>query len=207
MAKTLEVFADISCPFTHVGLTLVQRRLEQSSEMVEVHVRAWPLEWVNDTPLAAADVERKVAALEQQLGPGFFDGIEPASWPDTTIPALNLAASAYRRDHQTGFAVSRRLRDRLFRLHHDVANPDVLGDCAAEFGLETPREDATPSVVEDYEEGQRRGVRGSPDFWVKDEEFFCPSLDIDHDDDGKLIASLDLDGLDALFEAVFASPS
>src|SRR3954464_13451066 len=47
----IEVFADVACPFTHVGLCrLVARRRESNSDAV-LWVRAWPLELVNGEPL------------------------------------------------------------------------------------------------------------------------------------------------------------
>jgi hypothetical protein len=50
-------------------------------------------------------------------------------------------------------------------------------------------------VSADYDEGKRRGVRGSPDFWVGGAEFFCPALDLSHDGDGALAVNFDPAGL------------
>ena len=48
----LEVFADVCCPFTHVGLRrIVRRRAELGRDDVVLVVRAWPLELVNGVPL------------------------------------------------------------------------------------------------------------------------------------------------------------
>lgn len=49
---TVEVFADILCPFTHVGLrTLIDRRNEHGLTRPRLRIRAWPLEVVNGKPL------------------------------------------------------------------------------------------------------------------------------------------------------------
>ncbi|MFT4616189.1 MAG: hypothetical protein ACKVG5_14010 [Acidimicrobiales bacterium] len=48
-STTVEVFADITCPFTRVGLKRVVEHLAQIDHPIEVIVRAWPLEWVNGT--------------------------------------------------------------------------------------------------------------------------------------------------------------
>ena len=41
---------------------------------------------------------------------------------------------------------------------------------------------AESSAVEaDYAEGRRRGVRGSPHFFLDGDDVFCPSLEIAHD--------------------------
>jgi len=44
----IEVFADVACPFTHVGLkSFVARRAGLGRDDVILRVRAWPLEIVN----------------------------------------------------------------------------------------------------------------------------------------------------------------
>src|SRR5262245_18171405 len=46
--RLIEVFADVVCPFTHVGLRrLVGYRERAQREDVAIRVRAWPLELVN----------------------------------------------------------------------------------------------------------------------------------------------------------------
>lgn len=189
---TVEVFADISCPFTHVGLREIVRQLDPSTEII---VRAWPLEWVNGAPLDASAVQAKVDALRSQLGLTAFDGFSPDHWPLTTVPALNLVASAYERDSTLGLDLSMEVRDALFERGEDIDDLAVLADLASEHGLPVP--DVAPStrVLEDYEEGLRREVKGSPDFWLGGEEFFCPSLELGHDAGGDLTASFDTNGL------------
>jgi len=201
---TIEVFADITCPFTHVGLKKVVDELHPNDGNVEVVVRAWPLEWVNEAPLEAAAVETKVHALREQLGADAFAGFRADTWPATTIPALNLAAQAFDVDAPTGLAVSIALRDALFEDGRDISDPAVLSAIATEFGLNPPSNEVDDRVQADYDEGQRRGVRGSPDFWLGDQEFFCPALKLGHDDEG-LTAEFDSDGFDAFMTRVRAS--
>ena len=112
--QTVEVYADITCPFTHVGLKRLVQHVSAMSEPAEVIVRAWPLEWVNGSPLAVDAVLVKAAALTNQLGVDDFSGLRADAWPASTIAALNLAASAYERDAATGLAVSLELRTALF---------------------------------------------------------------------------------------------
>ena len=48
----MEVFADIWCPFAHVGLqTIYEQRARNGRADVAIWVRAWPLELVNGAPL------------------------------------------------------------------------------------------------------------------------------------------------------------
>ena len=204
MPARLEVFADISCPFTHVGLKRVVHELAASDGQVDIVVRAWPLEWVNGAPLEAPAVSAKIAALKKQLATDVFANFSEDTWPTTTIPALNLAAAAFDVDHPTGLAMSLALRDALFEQGRNLGDADVLSSIASEFTLGAPSAEAHARVLADYQDGQRRGVRGSPDFWLGEEEFFCPALRLGHDDDG-LTAAFDTEGFGDFMDHVWAS--
>ncbi len=207
IATTVEVFADITCPFTHVGLPRVAARLAEADSFIVLQVRAWPLEWVNGSPLEPGPVADKAAVLRADLGTEQFSGLDVNSWPTTTIPALNLAAAAFDISPELGLIVSRELRDALFEDGHDVSNPIVLADIAARHGLPEPGTEPTQSVLDDYEEGQRRGVKGSPDFFIGNDEFFCPALDLARDQTGSLTAQFDVVGLDTFISQVIANPA
>ena len=170
--QTVEVYADITCPFAHVGLKQVIRHVRAMSEPAEVVVRAWPLEWVNGAPLAVDAVLVKAAALTDQLGVDDFSDVRADAWPDSTIPALNLAASAYQRDTATGLAVSLELRSALFEHGEDVGDPDVLTRIAAAHDLPAAPTDPSLAIQADYECGVARGVKGSPHFFVASDDFF-----------------------------------
>ena len=63
----LEVWADVTCPFTHVGLhRLVDERDRQGRDDLHLRVRAWPLELVNGVPMDAHAVEG-AAAWEENV--------------------------------------------------------------------------------------------------------------------------------------------
>ena len=201
VTRRVEVFADITCPFTHVGLKRVVAQLAVLDRNVQLVVRAWPLEWVNGVPLEAGPVGDKVKVFHDQLGVDDFSGFRADTWPTTTIPALNLAAAASMVDYALGLKVSLALRSALFEQGLDIGDPDVLTAIATEHDLEAPGRDPHPQVEADYADGLRRGVRGSPDFWVGENEFFCPALNLSHDDDGKLLAEFDPQGLAGFIEA------
>jgi predicted DsbA family dithiol-disulfide isomerase len=218
MAETVEVFSDITCPFTHVGLERVIAAIAASGVDVDVHLRAWPLEWVNGAPLDRAAVEAKAAILTDRLGVHSFEGLEGVAWPATTIPALELTAAAYAIDPASGLAVGLALRAALFREGRDISDPAVLAAIAVEHGLDPPSRDLTSLGLQsldrqsldlggdaatrrDYAEGQRRGVRGSPHYWAGDDDFFCPALVIGHDGDGPLTADFDPSGLTSFLTA------
>ncbi len=177
-APTIEVFADIVCPFTHVGLRrLVQRRGPDRIEPT-LHVRAWPLEWVNGAPLTAELVAEEIEALRTHVAADLFGGFDESAFPATSLPALTLVAAAYRRDTRLGERVSLHLRDALFESGRDISAPDVLAEIAIVHGLDPVTNVDFDALTADWEEGRCRGVVGSPYFFLGREGFFCPSLDI-----------------------------
>ena len=128
MTEHVEVFADITCPFTHVGLIRVADHLGALAHPVGLRVRAWPLEWVNGSPLAADAVAVKAAALTDELQVEDFAGFRKDTWPKTTVPALALVAAAYRAGEARGTALSLELRRMLFRSGADVSDHELLGE-------------------------------------------------------------------------------
>lgn len=182
--SVIEVFADVCCPFTHVGLRrIVAARRDRGAERVRLVCRAWPLEWVNGAPLDPSHVAREVTALREQVAPGMFHGFAEARFPSTSIPALGLAAAAYRLGAERGEMVSLLLRDELFERGRDIAEAALLASVAARAGVELPSPAACASLVRaDYDAGRARGVVGSPHFFVGGEGWFCPSLHIEQRD-------------------------
>lgn len=198
----VEVFADIGCTFTHVGLhTLTAARTERGLD-VRFHVRAWPLEWVNGALPEAAAVARQVEALRTQVAPQLFGGFRTEALPATTIPALGLTIEAYCGDLERGEAVSLAVRDELFERGRDVSDRRVLAEVAAGAGVALPSPERAEALVRaDYDEGKRRGVVGSPHFFTPDgESLFCPSLKITKGDDGRLQVDMKPGAVDALLD-------
>lgn len=199
----IEVFADVTCPFTHVGLRrFVARRDELGRHDVRLRVRAWPLEVVNGEPMTGDFVAEEVEEIRSAVAPELFAGFDPTTFPRTSRPALALAASAYERDDELGEQVSLLLRDLLFERGEDVADADLLAAIAAEHGL-TVGADHDQLVLADHREGRERGVTGSPHFFTPAGDFFCPSLDVGRDDAGHLVVRPDPDGFERLAAAAF----
>ena len=129
--RTIEVFADVLCPFTHVGLRrLVDQRAGRARPDVRLWVRSWPLEFVNGAAPEADFIAEEVVEIKEQVAPDLFAGFDPQAWPSTSIPALALAVAAYRRSLDTGEAVSLALRDRLFEKGQDISDGSVLAEVA-----------------------------------------------------------------------------
>ena len=78
--------------------------------------------------------------------------------------------------------MSMALRDALFERGENIADPDVLLRHRHAASTSTPLDlrTAEQAVRCDWERGKARGVQGSPHFFVGDNGWFCPSLDIAH---------------------------
>jgi predicted DsbA family dithiol-disulfide isomerase len=177
--QVIEVFADVWCPFTHVGLKTVVDQLGTCGRRdVRIWVRAWPLEWVDGRAMDPMIALKHAQELREQVSPELFSGFDASRFPRSTIPVLATAAKAYRLGLEIGELLSLELRDSLFEQGEDVGDPDVLRRIARNFGLADPDPDEYATVVADWKEGRDRGVLGSPHFFCAGSSLFCPSLDI-----------------------------
>lgn len=205
--REVEVFADVWCPFTHVGLRrFVERRQARGSDLV-LRVRAWPLELVNGEPLDPASVAEEVDGIRSAAAPDLFAGFDRSRFPTSTLGALTLTHAAYGAGPDVGEAVALDLRHRLFELGQDVGRDDVLAEVAAGHGVRGPAPPAAdreiPEAVErDWAEGRARGVVGSPYFFAPGGEFFCPALDV-HRVEGHLRISSDPEEFERFLAACF----
>ncbi len=200
----IDVYADIWCPFTHVGLKrLVERRADHEGT-VTLRVRPWPLELVNGSPMGAHFIAEEVDDLREQAAGDLFVGFDVEAFPTTTLPALALVESAYRIGVEEGEQVSLALRDALFEEGRDIGDPHVLNTIADAVGIPPAIPADTDAVLAGWEEGKQRGVVGSPHFFTTSDAFFCPALDIKRVD-GHLRITPDLPAFEEFVEACFAS--
>lgn len=207
MVTTVEVFADVLCPFTHVGLhTLIDRRTERGLDAPRLRIRAWPLELVNGQPLDPDHIAAEIVALRESVRPDLFSGFRVEAFPRTSMAAFALTAAA----DSTGDAalienVGMALRDALFEQGLDIGDPAVVATVAQRFGLTPLSAEATDAAVRaDWDEGKRRGVVGSPHFFTPDGgNWFCPGLAISRDEAGAFVIAWK-EGSEAFVDSVFA---
>lgn len=200
----IEVFADIVCPFAHVGLRRLSEERHLRGRALSLRFRAWPLEWINGTPLGPELLTREIDALRASVAPKLFAGFDPTLFPMTSIPAFGLVAAAYALDYPTGAAVGLAIRDALFEHGRDVSDDDVLVSIGRRFDVETLDPKAAEFAVRtDWERGKARSVQGSPHFFVGDHGWFCPSFEISHDNGGFDIR-VDDGGMRDFYTAAFA---
>jgi predicted DsbA family dithiol-disulfide isomerase len=203
----IEVFADIWCPFAHVGLRAIEeRRARAGRSDVAIWVRALPLELVNGTPLDPHTTKEHAEVLRTQVAPDLFSHLDLDRFPTSTLDALALANRAYRTDLQVGERVSFALRDALFEEGRDISDLVTLEYLAHDLGVVMPDETDRAGVVADWHEGGRRGVRGSPHFFCGDTDVFCPSLDITKDSIEGMSVGRDVSRLTAFVERCLAQP-
>lgn len=183
--RIVEVYADVSCPFAHFSLQrFSEHRRDVGADHVRLRVRAWPLELVNGEPLDAKDVAGEVADLRAQVAGDLFAGFDPAAFPPSTALVLGAATLAYRQGDEVGEAFNLAIRAALFEHGRAIADPDVLAEIAREYGCAVPDHESGLAAIEvDLAEGRRRGVTGSPHFFVDDTPFFCPAVDIERQGD------------------------
>lgn len=208
--RTVEVFADVLCPFTHVGLhTLIDRRAERGLTEPRLRIRAWPLELVNGAPLDPGHIGAEVVALRASVRPDLFAGFTEDSFPGTSMAAFAVSAAADRTgDPGLIEDVGMALRDAVFEQGLDIGDPGHAAAIAARFGLDPldPAETAA-AVRADWAEGRDRGVIGSPHFFIGHDDaaggsWFCPGLDISRDDLGNFVVRWK-QGTESFVDSVF----
>ncbi len=199
----VEVFADIACPFTHVGLHRFRAYRSQQGKVEPIlRVRAWPLELVNGTALDGPSLRPKIEALRAGVAPDLFIGFDEHRFPTTTLPAMAAEVAAYRRGPEVGERFSLAVRHALFEEGLDVSDEEVLRVICQSLHTPEPTESDQAAVQHDFADGKLRGVAGSPHFFTADGDFFCPSLRISHGAEGYDVA-FDRDGFERFVTAVF----
>jgi len=201
---SVEVFADVWCPFTHVGLRRFVARRDELGADVRLLVRAWPLELINGKPFDPVFIAEEVDDLRAQVAPDLFSGFDPGHFPTTTLPALRLAAAANQRSPQAGEQVALDLRDRVFERGQDISADDVLDEVAAVHGLRRDDPATLDAVQRDWDDGRARGVIGSPHFFTPAGGFFCPALDVSRVE-GLLRITPDRAGFEQFLDSCFGA--
>lgn len=196
------MFADVSCPFAHVGLNRVLAARTAAGSAAVVHVRAWPLEVVNGTPLTGPGIAEKVAALRASVAPDLFAGFDPDVFPASTVGLLAAEAAAHDLSPQVGERFSVHVRELIFEHGVDPSEASIFDELLRSSGVD-PGDVVLARPAAEHDEGVSRGVVGSPHFFAGDASWFCPSLHIAHDDHGYDI-SFDQAGFDAFAAVAFA---
>ena len=206
-APVIEVFADVWCPFTHVGLRAIdEQRIRTDRTDVAIRVRAWPLELVNGAPLDPWVTKEHAEDLRAQVAPNLFRHFDVERFPRSTLDALALANRAYRTGLEVGERVSFALRDLLFEEGCDISERATLEHLAGEYGIDMPEESDHADVIAEWHTGVQRCVLGSPHFFCGSADVFCPSLDITKDPERGVSIVRDASRLTEFLERCLARP-
>lgn len=198
----IDVYADIWCPFTHVGLERLVAKRAELGLAAPLRVHAWPLELVNGAPLDAAFIAEEIDDLQAQVAADLFGGFRIDTFPTSTLPALALVESAYDIDLATGEALSLAVRRALFEQGLDIGDAAILADLCEFHGVPPAQERHVGAVQTSLDEGRNRGVVGSPHFFTASGGFFCPALDIERVN-GHLRIKPDLPAFEMFVESCF----
>ncbi|MDH5237218.1 MAG: DsbA family protein [Acidimicrobiia bacterium] len=198
----IEVYADIWCPFTHVGLRGLTQRRDEVGADAPLRVHPWPLELVNGKPMDVQFIRDEIDDLQAQVSPDLFAGFRADTFPTSTLAALALAEAAYRQGLAEGEAMSLLLRAALFEQGRNVGDPAVLTELAASLGVPAAEDRDRAAVETSWATGKHRGVVGSPHFFTPSGDYFCPALDIERVD-GHLVIKPDLQAFEEFVAGCF----
>ena len=204
----IEVYADIWCPFAHVGLrSAVARRDELGRREVVLWVRAWPLELVDGAPLDPGATAEHVEDLRAASGPGSLRALRSRALPEK----LARGARA-RRGRLPQGRTNRRGREPCAapRAVRGGGATSRTRRCSRRWRV--PTVSATPvtgtwkASTRSGTRASRGGVRGSPHFFCGKADAFCPSLEISEDGEGHLDLRQDMEALEELLAGCFEEP-
>lgn len=195
---TIDVYADIACPWCYVGRARLHRALEQRPDL-DPTLRWRPFQLQPDMPAEGRDfrtvLEQKfgswtraeqmfdrIRTLGNELDLDFqFDAIEVAP---NTADAHRLVLWAAEQDQ--GDAMATALFRAYFSEGRNVSDPDVLVDCASGAGIDTDAarslltgDDYTDAVRESQQQAQRRGITGVPCYVFDDEHAVTGAQSVD----------------------------
>jgi predicted DsbA family dithiol-disulfide isomerase len=177
---TVVLFADISCPWAHAAVYRWRAARDRLglTDALELDVRAFPLELINEESTPRRTVETEipvVGGMEPEAGWQVWQGPSD-DWPVTTLPALEAVYAAKRQGLAASADLDRALRLALFRdsrnisMHHEIVEvaasvPRLDADALAEL-LE--QGEAKSEIFDDFEVARGNRVQGSPHFFLPD---------------------------------------
>lgn len=178
---TIDVYADIACPWCYVGRARLKKVLDQRPDF-DATLRWRPFQLQPDLPPEGRDFR---SVLEKKFGSWdrvqqMFDRLrrmgdeEDLTFDFESIEVAPNTADAHRlvlwaQEQDAGEEMSTALFQAYFSEGRNVSDRDVLGDCAAEVGLDP---EATRTLLSGTEyadevrgsqqQAQRRGITGVP---------------------------------------------
>jgi len=173
MTARVEIWSDVHCPWAHLAVHRLRAARDRRGIDVVFDQRAWPLEWVNEQGIPRHIVEPETAVLSNHE-PEIYSRFDAASWPSTSLPALELVAAARRALGLRGAEdVDHAVRLRFFRESADISVRHELARACADAGVDVAAvmgawesEPVRADVVADFARSTSLPIQGSPQiFW------------------------------------------
>ena len=170
----LTVFSDLHCPWAYV-FSIRLRRARAGVGQPPVAWRCWPLELVNERGTPWDSLSQEIPVLTQ-LEPDHFAPPRRETWPSTLLPAMEaLKVAGELGGPQAADRFDEVARRAFFLDRRDLSIRPTLLDLAAGAGLDREAFQVAfdggghrRGVIADWQEGQRRGVEGSPHAFLPD---------------------------------------
>lgn len=176
---TIVVFADLGCPWAHVGvhrLHSARQRLGLEAS-VGMDVRAFPLEIINAQPTPFKGLQNEIpelAVMEPDAGWELWTA-DATTWPVTTLLPMEAVEAAKEQSLEASATLDHALRRALFGQSRCISMRHVILDVAATCeGLDVP------ALVEALDDGRARrpmldgytsaagAIEGSPHYFLAD---------------------------------------
>ncbi len=183
--STLRLYYDFSCPWSYLALVRLQDVADRNATTIELRpISVDQVLATENPPLQANRLSNnpaKAAWQRKDLSDwARLWGLKlelPNGWPcDATLAA---AAASIAADMGAGIAYSLKLFAAYFGAENDITNPELLGDLAADAGLDRAdfllqlgSDEPAQKVTDWTEELIRQGGFGTPSVFVGDELFF-----------------------------------
>lgn len=176
---TIVVYSDVGCPWAHLAVYRVlaaRKRLGLDGEVVLDH-RAFPLELFNRRPTPRRIVSAEVpvvGGLDPHAGWQMWQD-DLATWPVTTLPALEAVQAAKAQGLEASERLDRALRVAFFGQSRCISLRHVILDVAAGAGLDVAAlsealDDgrARRTVLDQAAAAEESEVKGSPHLFLAD---------------------------------------
>jgi predicted DsbA family dithiol-disulfide isomerase len=177
---TIVVFADVGCPFAHIGLhrLLDTRARLDLDDAVALDIRAFPLELFNDRPTPKHSLDLEIAALSQAVPEAGWQAWSDRDYrfPVTMLPPMEAVQAAKLQSFRAAEQLDHRLRTAFFAESRCISMRHEILACAAECAavdvaaLTEALDDgrARRTVIDQWEQSQGEDILGSPHLFLPD---------------------------------------
>lgn len=139
--KTIQMYADLLCPFAYVVHSTWRRLRPEYDGQVEIVHRSLALEYVNRAPTPKNDIDTELPVLILEDPDVAYVPWQASlsEWPVTMLPAFEAVACAARQDVRLADDLAWSIRLAVFQESQCISMRHVLLDLAGKTGLDFDR--------------------------------------------------------------------